>query len=625
MFSQSATQTFRYLVSPDLADAYTDFVLSRQAMRCTRATLEFYRHTASKFLEWAETQGVSQPKQITAYLVRQYLANLADKGKADSTLHDHARAIRTLLRFWFSEGYQDKLVKFDMPRVAKKRLPVLSADELRKAIEACEKKRDKALLLFLADSGLRRSEVCNLNWQDVDMQTGLVSVKQGKGRKDRSAVISPTTRRALLQYRRTNDGANIQDQLKKARGTSNSLKMAERYRAVLDAVKTEGMTIRKNNLDGHPHLLNTKNGVIDFSSNGKLIPHEKSKDFYITKMANTGHGPKAKCPKWEKFIQFLFPDPEMQDYIERMCGYLLTGYVSEQVLFLLLGAGNNGKSMFAMVLQTILDEYAAAVPFDTLMAQSYDNQITPHLHRLPGVRLAVISETKIGKAWDAGLVKAATGGDTMTSNPKHKEAYQFKATHKFVVLSNHKPRVNDNSLGFWRRMHVIPFEKAIEKPEPFENVLQRFMDEAPGILNWCIEGELRRQEHRLTDNLPKAIAEAVNEYRSEEDVFSEVLELRYIFDMQGNVKAEDVVQYIRKEFKKRGHFEPSAKTVTAKLQERGVTRGGQGKLFYYGIRELLIEERDARGLPVDDQERFADEFGPAVRAARAEKAEAEKE
>lgn len=41
------------------------------------------------------------------------------------------------------------------------------------------------------------------DWGDVDLETGLVRVKQGKGRKDRSAVIGAKTRRALLAYRRT--------------------------------------------------------------------------------------------------------------------------------------------------------------------------------------------------------------------------------------------------------------------------------------------------------------------------------------------------------------------------------------------------------------------------------------
>jgi integrase len=89
-----------------------------------------------------------------------------------------------------------------MPRLEKKRLPVLTTDELRQVLKAC-KPRDKAIVLFMVDSGLRRGEVCSLNWQDIDMTSGLVKVRQGKGKKDRSAVIGATTRRALLAYRRT--------------------------------------------------------------------------------------------------------------------------------------------------------------------------------------------------------------------------------------------------------------------------------------------------------------------------------------------------------------------------------------------------------------------------------------
>jgi len=84
-----------------------------------------------------------------------------------------------------------------MPRLEKKRLPVLTTDELRQVLKAC-KPRDKAIVLFMVDSGLRRGEVCSLNWQDIDMTSGLVKVRQGKGKKDRSAVIGATTRRALL-------------------------------------------------------------------------------------------------------------------------------------------------------------------------------------------------------------------------------------------------------------------------------------------------------------------------------------------------------------------------------------------------------------------------------------------
>ncbi len=200
------------LASVALNDAYTDFILSRQAMNCTPATLVFYRYTAGEFLKWIENTGVTDPRDVTARHVRGYLTQLrGNRGHepTDHTKHDHARAIKTLLRFWHKEGYTQTLVPFDMPRIAKKRQPVLTAAQLTELVKVCNV-RDRAVLLFMADSGLRRQEVINLNWKDVDMETGLVQVLRGKGRKDRSAVIGATTRRALLAYRRTLKKADSQ-------------------------------------------------------------------------------------------------------------------------------------------------------------------------------------------------------------------------------------------------------------------------------------------------------------------------------------------------------------------------------------------------------------------------------
>jgi integrase/recombinase XerD len=190
------------LASLSLHDAYTDFILSRQAMNCTQTTIDFYSYTAGFFLSWVEAQGITRPEEVTPRYVRQYIAELVSRGKADSTVWDHARAVKTMLRFWHNEGYISQPVKFALPKIAKKRLPVLSVDELQQILKVCNV-RDKAVVLLMADSGLRRAEVCALNWEDVDMTSGLILVRQGKGRKDRSAVIGAKTRRALLAYRRT--------------------------------------------------------------------------------------------------------------------------------------------------------------------------------------------------------------------------------------------------------------------------------------------------------------------------------------------------------------------------------------------------------------------------------------
>ncbi len=185
-----------------LQDAYTDFILSRQAMLCSPATLRFYSFTAGKFMLWLEQNGVLKPEDISSHHVHAYLAGLVDRKLSDWYINWHARAIRTVIRFFYEEKYIPKLIKFKMPTVVKKRLLVFNAEQVQKILISCGNPRDKALILLMVDSGLRRAEVCALNWGNVDISTGIIRVERGKGGKARSVIIGVHTRRALLKYRR---------------------------------------------------------------------------------------------------------------------------------------------------------------------------------------------------------------------------------------------------------------------------------------------------------------------------------------------------------------------------------------------------------------------------------------
>jgi integrase/recombinase XerD len=56
--------------------------------------------------------------------------------------------------------------------------------------------------MLMVDTGVRRKELCDLNWGDVKIGNGMVTIREGKGGKARSVVIGIKTRRALLKYRK---------------------------------------------------------------------------------------------------------------------------------------------------------------------------------------------------------------------------------------------------------------------------------------------------------------------------------------------------------------------------------------------------------------------------------------
>ena len=184
-------------------DAFTDFILSREARLCSPNTLEYYKFTAGDFVNWAIQNGLTEPEDINIKHVRSYIVIVKDRGVSEGTIHAHARATKTFLRFLLREGYIDKAIEVDMPIVGNVRPPLVTPEDFHKLMRACRKPKETAVLLLFLDSGMRRGEACTLAWGDINIKTGVVRIRSGKGKKDRSVVIGAKCRRALLKYRRT--------------------------------------------------------------------------------------------------------------------------------------------------------------------------------------------------------------------------------------------------------------------------------------------------------------------------------------------------------------------------------------------------------------------------------------
>ena len=184
-----------------LTDAYELFILDCEARGFTPDTVRFYRGRLGLFLKWCADQSITTLEAFTHTAIRQYLADLQSRNLSSAYVHSHARAIRTFGYFLVREELLDvsPFAKVKMPRLEKKVLPALTSSEVKAILRACEYERDKALVLFLLDSGVRASELCALNAGDVDSE-GAVTVRMGKGQKGRLTYIGARTRKQLLRY-----------------------------------------------------------------------------------------------------------------------------------------------------------------------------------------------------------------------------------------------------------------------------------------------------------------------------------------------------------------------------------------------------------------------------------------
>jgi hypothetical protein len=119
-------------------------------------------------------------------------------------------------------------------------------------------------------------------------------------------------------------------------------------------------------------LLGTPAGAIDLRT-AKTRP--ASPDDYITKITTVAPG--GGCPLWLKFLtRVTGNDPESQNYLQRVCGYALTGDTSEDALFFLYGTGANGKSVFLKTIAGILGDHHKTASMETFTVTNSERHPT---------------------------------------------------------------------------------------------------------------------------------------------------------------------------------------------------------------------------------------------------------
>ncbi len=292
---------------------------------------------------------------------------------------------------------------------------------------------------------------------------------------------------------------------------------------------------RGNRWDSDPWLLGVANGVVDLRTGALRDGRPEDR---ITLHSRVPFDAAAGAPRWERFLEEIFEgDQEVVDFVTRAVGYTLTGLTSEQVFFACWGDGSNGKTTFLEILRGVLGDYAYNAPFsmlDLTARSAIPNDVAALVNR----RLVTGSETSELSRWNEQRVKVLTGSDDITARFLYNEFFTFTPIAKFWLASNHKPMVDDDSHGFWRRVRLVPFQHRFDGEKADRDLMKKLRAESSGILAWAVRGCLRWQREGL--GVPTVVKDATEAYRKEADLVGEFLEERCVVDPEAHVTVSAV-------------------------------------------------------------------------------------
>ena len=176
-----------------------------------------------------------------------------------------------------------------------------------------------------------------------------------------------------------------------------------------------------------------------------MRPHRR--EDLITKLVPVAYDPAARCPHWLAFLGRIFDGKAtLIGFLQRALGYALTGLTTEQVLFILWGAGANGKSTLLTSAVNLLADYALSTRPETFMVKQGDS-IPNDVARLKDARLVIAVEADTGQRLDEGRVKAMTGNDPLSARFMRAEWFDFTPTFKVFLATNHRPVIRGHGKG----------------------------------------------------------------------------------------------------------------------------------------------------------------------------------
>jgi putative DNA primase/helicase len=374
---------------------------------------------------------------------------------------------------------------------------------------------------------IKRAEAAAQQRQAFDL------IPESKLEDEQNAEILALDRKILA-------GAKAQEAIYKRKAARRRFAVSSKNMARIAAMlATAAPHLRRNpeDFNANPYVVATERHTLHFVQARDLeCPDPDAERFKWQAEAHDGHNradlitalvpveydPEAVAPSWQKFLDRFMPLPAQQEKrrtLQQYCGIGLLGVLVQNVMYH-YGLGANGKSVFLETLTRLLGpDFAVSLPPETLIGKTDRGagQASPDIMRLFGKRMLRVPEVPADKPLQEALIKQITGGERITARSLFKGYVDFTNMAKPHMSGNGFPKIDGTDNGIWRRILVMHWTETIAPADQrnLEDVVTNLLQEAPGILNWLIDGALDFLNNSFY--VAPEVRAATQDYRDEMD------------------------------------------------------------------------------------------------------------
>ena len=175
------------------------FIQKLEMKRYSINTIRTYRSMLCDFLNYYHQHDEACINQLQETDIKRYIYHLVKERKVSASFQNQAI---NAIKFYYEQvlGRKKIFIKIDRPRKELRLPKVLSKDEIKLIISCIDNIKHKAIISLIYSAGLRLSEVINLKIEDIHSQQGLIFVRAGKGKKDRTTLLASSILPLLRAY-----------------------------------------------------------------------------------------------------------------------------------------------------------------------------------------------------------------------------------------------------------------------------------------------------------------------------------------------------------------------------------------------------------------------------------------